>query len=204
MDNQTDKAPQNDVSLDAAYWNSRYLNEETGWDLRQVSPPLKAYFDQVQNKDISILIPGCGSAHEANYLLSLGFKDITLVDISEALVGALRTKLAGTGLKVLCQDIFEHEGQYDLIVEQTLFCALDPSLRARYADKMQGLLSEQGKLVGVLFGTVFEKAGPPFGGSREEYLALFSDKFNIRKMDNCYNSVAQRQGSELFVSFSKL
>jgi len=31
--------------LDEQYWNNRYINNETGWDLRQVSPPLKAYFD---------------------------------------------------------------------------------------------------------------------------------------------------------------
>lgn len=46
--------------LSAEYWNQRYLNNASQWDLGAVSPPLKAYFDQLSNKDISILIPGAG------------------------------------------------------------------------------------------------------------------------------------------------
>jgi 2-keto-3-deoxy-6-phosphogluconate aldolase len=68
--------------LDEQYWNNRYINNETGWDLRQVSPPLKAYFDQLENKNSSILIPGCGNAYEAIYLAEQGFTNITVIDIA--------------------------------------------------------------------------------------------------------------------------
>ena len=46
-------------------------------------------------------------------------------------------------------------------------------------------------------------AGPPFGGSVEEYKVLFSDKFEIEIMEECHNSIEPRSGSELWVSFRR-
>ena len=40
---------------------------------------------------------------------------------------------------------------------QTFFCAIDPSDRKKYADKIYTLLKENGKLAGVLFNHEFEK-----------------------------------------------
>ena len=56
------------------YWQNRYLENSTGWDLGDISPPIKAYIDQLNNKNIKILIPGAGNAHEAEYLHNQGFK----------------------------------------------------------------------------------------------------------------------------------
>ena len=75
------------------YWNNRYLQQQTGWDLQQASLPLKKYIDQLVDKTISILIPGCGNAHEAAYLAQNGFTNITLIDIAPALVATLQQKL---------------------------------------------------------------------------------------------------------------
>ena len=54
--------------LSEEFWSQRYQEGKTGWDLGAASPPLVEYFDQLENKDLSILIPGCGNAHEAEYL----------------------------------------------------------------------------------------------------------------------------------------
>jgi methyl halide transferase len=48
-----------EIHVTPSYWNNRYLEENTTWDLGQVSPPLKNYIDQLENKAVSILIPGC-------------------------------------------------------------------------------------------------------------------------------------------------
>jgi methyl halide transferase len=191
------------LPLNAEYWNNQYKANEIGWDLNQVSPPLKAYFDQLENKNISILIAGCGNAYEAEYLYSSGFSNITLVDISETLVDALKEKFKNTSIKVIYQDIFEHKGNYDLIVEQTLFCAIDPSLRKKYVETICHLLTENGKLVGLLFDKEFEKQGPPFGGCKCQYEPLFNPYFIFNTFEECYNSVTPRQGEELFINFSK-
>jgi methyl halide transferase len=183
--------------LDEKYWNDRYINADTGWDMGKVSPPLKAYIDQLENKNLSILIPGCGNGYEAEYLLQKGFTDISLIDISAIAVQNLKGKLAVKNINIVHGDFFKLEQNFDLIIEQTFFCALDPVMRKDYVVKMYGLLKPGGKLIGLLFNRFFE-GGPPFGGSKAEYEDIFSKYFNIRTMDECYNSVAARAGHELF------
>lgn len=191
------------TALDNEYWSNRYVNKDTGWDTGAVTTPLKEYFDQLKDKNISILIPGCGNSYEAEYLLNHGFADITLIDISAQLCKALEEKFASQpSVKIVCGDFFEHKGQYDLIVEQTFFCALEPSLRKSYAEKMPQLLKPGGKLAGLLFNKHFE-GGPPFGGNEDEYRKLFEPFFVIKKMEPCYNSIKPREGAELFVVFEK-
>lgn len=185
--------------LDADYWSKRYLEQETGWDIGYGSTPLVEYLQSITDKNISILIPGCGNAHEAQWLLQNGFTNVTVLDISPVLTAALEERFKGQPINILTGDFFEHKGQYDLILEQTFFCALDPSLRSKYVEQMHQLLKPAGKLVGVLFNREFE-GGPPFGGSKEEYEALFSEHLRIKKMELCYNSIPQRKDAELFFS----
>jgi SAM-dependent methyltransferase len=187
-------------ALGQEFWNNRYLTQQTGWDLGTVSPPLKAYAGQLARQDLRILIPGCGNSYEAEYLLQQGFTQITLLDIAPALVEALQQKFAGKPqVKVLLEDYFSHQDVYDLVLEQTFFCALDPALRPAYARKTAELLAPDGKLAGVLFNREFDRPGPPFGGSREEYEKLFSPFFRIKTLETCYNSARPRQGTELFM-----
>jgi hypothetical protein len=190
-------------NLNADYWDNRYQKEETGWDLKSVSPPLKSYIDTLTDKNIKILIPGCGNAYEAEYLLSKGFNNITLIDIAASLVNKLQQKYIGKSIRIILNDFFEHDEKYDLILEQTFFCAIDPSLRKRYAEKCVSLLNEGGKIAGLLFDTTFENPGPPFGGLKEEYQHLFEPFFILKQFNTCTNSIAPRQGRELFVEMEK-
>jgi SAM-dependent methyltransferase len=164
---------------------------------------LKAYIDQLTNKNIRILIPGCGSGYEAEYLLKQGFQDVTVIDFAPLVAEKMKSYLSDyQNINIICADFFTHTGNYDLIFEQTFFCALDPSLRTKYVHKMSELLGKNGKLVGLLFGVQFPN-NPPFGGSREEYVDLFSNTFKINLLEPCYNSVKPREGNELFFNFSK-
>jgi SAM-dependent methyltransferase len=186
------------------YWNEQYIANTTGWDLGQVSPPLKAYIDQLTNKDLKILIPGCGNSYEAEYLLKMGFTNVNLIDIAPELVERLKSKFkSDPHINIILGDFFSHEGEYDLILEQTFFCALDPALRKRYVGQMKKLLKKDGKLAGLLFVKEFEKVGPPFGGSEQEYELLFKNDFELKVFDSCYNSFEKRAGSELFVLLVK-
>lgn len=187
--------------INANFWNERYQSNQTGWDLKGPSTPLKEYIDQIKNKNIRILIPGCGNAYEAEYLIEKGFTDITLIDIAEVLVKNLKEKFKNQpNIKIIKQDFFKLEGKFDLILEQTFFCALHPSLREMYIEKIAHLLSHKGKLVGVLFNKEFGNTTPPFGGTFNEYFSSFSKKLTIQKMENCYNSIKPRAGHELFIS----
>ncbi len=196
---------QSDI-LNEDYWNNRYKNNDAAWDMGKVSPPLKEYFDQLTDKNISILIPGCGNAYEADYLLQNGFKNITLIDISPLPVDKLKDQFAAflnKEINIICGDFFTLDQTFDLIVEQTFFCAIDPFLRKNYVEKIDELLKVNGKLVGLFFNRTFE-GGPPFSSSKHEYQLLFKDKFKIKIMDECYNSIGPRRSSELFVMLQKL
>lgn len=192
-----------DNPIDQNYWNQQYASNNAGWDLGQVAPAIKRYIDQLPSKTISVLIPGCGNAHEAAYLMDQGFTNVTVIDIAPLLVEKLQQKFSDTkGIKIIQGDFFDHEGQYDLIIEQTFFCALPPSMRQRYANKMHSLLNKNGVLSGLLFDREFEK-GPPFGGSRSEYENLFKAAFSFKQVESCQESVEKRAGSELFVQLQK-
>ena len=93
--------------------------------------------------------------------------------------------------------------QYDLILEQTFFCALHPTLRHQYAQHMLALLKPGGKLVGLLFNEALNDNQPPFGGNTQAYQAIFENVFKIKKMELCYNSINQRKDRELFIQFEK-
>ncbi len=193
-----------ETPINKDFWDAKYSNNETGWDLNQVSPPIKSYFDQVTNKDLKILIPGGGNSHEAEYLFLNGFRNVTVIDISEAPLKNLKKRVPNfPDSQLLHQDFFQHNDTYDLIVEQTFFCALDPKLRPQYVHKMHDILKEKGKIVGLLFDAPLNTEHPPFGGNKAEYNALFSSKFAIKYMDSAHNSIHPRAGKEVFINFIK-
>jgi len=200
MENKQNLDGSTPKELGQSFWNDQYIANTTGWDLGQVSPPLKAYIDQLTNKDIKILIPGCGNSYEAEYLLKMGFTNVSLIDIAPDLVERLKAKFKSEPhIKIILGDFFSQEGEYDLILEQTFFCALDPGLRKSYVEQMKNLLKIGGKLAGVLFVKEFEQAGPPFGGSKEEYELLFENDFDLQVFESCYNSFGKRAGTEMFI-----
>ena len=70
------------ITLNSEFWNKRYLDKETGWDIGYVSTPIKEYFKQVKNKELKILIPGGGNSYEAEFLFNKGFTNTFLLDLS--------------------------------------------------------------------------------------------------------------------------
>jgi methyl halide transferase len=192
------------MNLNNNYWENRYINNEIGWDVGTITIPIKEYIDQINDKSIKILIPGCGNSYEFDYLIQRGFTNVFVLDYAERPIENLKEKTQiDLHKNIILQDFFEHEEKYDLIIEQTFFCALSPELRKKYTQKMHSLLKENGKLVGLLFKFPLSEIGPPFGGSKEEYINLFSNLFNIKILETAYNSIKPRQENELFFIFTK-
>lgn len=193
------------IDLSANAWDKRYQKNDIGWDLGKVSPPLKTYFDQLENKQLKILIPGGGNSYEAEHLFNNGFKNVYVIDLSETALGNIKKRIPNFPKEnLILGNFFDLEKSFDLIIEQTFFCAIHPSLRCAYIEKMHQLLKAKGKLVGVLFDAPLYKNRPPFGGSKKEYLTYFSSIFEINTFENCYNSVDSRKGKELFINLSKI
>lgn len=190
---------------DDKYWRQLYIEGRTRWDLGDATPPLKEYFDQLKDKYVKILIPGAGNAYEAEYLYKSGFKNVFVLDWAEEPLENLKKRFSDFPVKnLLCEDFFSHKGKYDLIIEYVFFCAIHPSLRNAYAKKVFELLKPNGKFVGILFNDPLAgEDGPPYGGTREEYIGYFSPYFNIMIYENAYNSIKPREGRELFCNFGK-
>ena len=190
------------MSLDSNSWNQRYLSKNTGWDIGYVSTPLKEYFDQLKNKDLRILIPGCGNSHEAEYLFSLGFQNVYVLDFSKKAINNFSSRVPVFPKdNLLCEDFFNISGNYDLIIEQTFFCAINKSKRFEYVNKIHSLLNKNGRLVGLLFNGPMNDDHPPFGGSIAEYKKLFSSLFDLKVFQPSKNSISSRNGKELFINF---
>lgn len=186
------------------FWTERYLNNQTGWDLGGPSTPMKEYIDQLKDNNLSILIPGAGNAYEAEYLFSKGFKNVTVIDISEEPLKNIQNRLPDFPKENLVfGDFFDLHKQFDLILEQTFFCALHPSLRQKYVEQVFALLKSKGKLAGVLFIEPLNTEMPPFAATKEEYTAFFNPKFSFKVFEKCTNSIKPRAGRELFIILEK-
>ena len=193
------------MKLNKTFWDNKYANNKLGWDVGYISKPLQVYIDQLTNKDIKILIPGAGNGYEVEYLFNKGFTNIHVMDIAYQPLQNLKNRSPTFPEKQLIHiDFFDlKEAGFDLILEQTFFCALDPVLRKSYAKKMNDLLSLDGKLVGLFFDFPLTENGPPFGGSEMEYRQLFGKLFKIKILQRAYNSIKPRKGNELFFIFEK-
>lgn len=192
------------TKFDITYWENRYVKGETAWDTGSVTTPIKEYVDQLTDTSMKILVPGAGNGHEVVYLLKKGFKKVFVVELAPTPLENLKKRVPKLpNEQLILGDFFELENTFDLIIEQTFFCALDPSLRTAYAQKCFELLKPGGKIAGVYFDFPLTEQGPPFGGSHEEYLSLFLDYFSIKTLKRCYNSIAPRAERELFFIFEK-
>ena len=193
---------------DKSFWSTRYDSQMTGWDIGYPSTPIQEYIAQLEDKSLRILIPGAGNAYEAEYLFRQGFKNVFVLDIAPNPLKAFSERLPDFPHNQLIEgNFFNHGGEYDLIIEQTFFCSFPPTKENRnaYAGQMNRLLKPAGKLVGLWFS--FPLTGSmdkrPFGGSKEEYLGYFEPYMEVKIFEECYNSIPQRMGNELFGIFVK-
>jgi thiopurine S-methyltransferase len=193
-------------SLDNSFWNLRYQNNQTGWDLGEISNPIKKWFDNQENKKINVLIPGAGKGHEVKYGFENGFGNIFYMDLSSCAADLFK-EICPLFPKdqILTGDFFSLKKPlfFDVIIEQTFFCAIHPVLRPNYVEKTNEILKENGKIIGLLFNREFDTNGPPFGGTEKEYRGLFNSKFNFKKFENSLLSSLPRKEYEFWIELIK-
>lgn len=191
-------------ALGEEFWTSLYKEEDIGWDLGKVSPPIASYFDQLKDKSPKILIPGGGNSYEAEHLFRSGFSNTFVVDIAHIPLENLKKRCPEfPNDQLIHRNFFDLDDSFDIIVEQTFFCAIHPSLRIKYVNHCYNLLNNKGRIIGLLFNVPLNQDHPPYGGSQSEYLNLFQNLFNIKVMDIAWNSIEPRSGNELFIHLVK-
>ena len=181
-------------------WQRHYDENDLGWDLGQVAPPFVRLWQEGKLPLGKVLIPGCGRGHEVLFLAENGF-EVTGVDYSAGAVRHLENAFKERNLKgrILHQVFFSldnsHEGVYDLVLEQTFFCAIAPRQRQDYVQNVSRILKPGGTLAGLFYHTDKE-GGPPYNTTCEDIETHFSDHFEIQKLEKESQSAEQRKDKE--------
>lgn len=190
------------------FWEDIYLENDTGWDLKGVTP----FFDSISNDLIQgkVCILGCGRGYDAIMFAEKGF-DVTAVDFAPTPISELN-KLAiqkSVIITTVQDDIFslveKFPDTFDYVIEQTCFCAIDPNRRKEYETLVRTILKPGGKLVGLWFplDKSQEEGGPPFGTTIYEVKSIFNSGWKIEKENFPSQSVEPRKGREKLIIFKK-
>lgn len=172
--------PANFPKLDPAepaFWDVRFAADFTPWDQGGVPQSLLDYVAR-HPEPRKVLIPGCGTAHEAHYLRRLGWA-ATAIDFSPAAVARARELMGEFGAHVQEADFFGaalREARFEVIYERAFLCALPRSRWADWAARMAELIEPGGRLIGFFYFDDNPK-GPPFGISRDALNALLGGHF---------------------------
>ena len=202
---------QTNPNLSPHAWEERYQKSDTPWDLSGPTPEFqlllsdkKLFFPGFQ-----VLIPGAGRGHDA-IAMAKAEQEVSAVDFSETALNSLLAKAAEEKVTVTCfrEDFFAlpkqsyHKERYDTLLEYTFFCAIDPGLRAAYANAAAALLKPGGFLVGLFFPTDGRADGPPFAMTRKEVETLFSPHFEL-EIREPQQSIKPRAGKEFLGIFRR-
>ena len=198
----------NDINK-SSFWEQRYEKGEIGWDLGAETPVFTAISEKLKPGKVCIL--GCGNGYDAISFSKKGFS-VTAVDFAKTPINNLQIAANSLSLSIetIKKDIFDlipdYSSQFDYIIEQTCFCAIDPRKRQQYGNLVHDLLKVGGKLIGLwmpLDKDIID-GGPPFGVKENEVKKLFSKKWKIT--EDCFptESIEARKGREKLIVFEKL
>ncbi|MBB5502703.1 thiopurine S-methyltransferase [Paraburkholderia sp. MM5384-R2] len=183
------------------FWDERFERHFTPWDQAGVPSAFRAFAER--HRDVAVLIPGCGSAHEAVWLVRQG-NPVRAIDFSPAAVAAAREQLGAHASLVEQADFFTYAPPFApaWIYERAFFCALPPARRADYAQRMGELLPAGGLLAGIFFIGATPK-GPPFGIERGELDALLTPHFELVEDEAVDDSIAVFAGRERWLTWRR-
>jgi SAM-dependent methyltransferase len=166
------------------FWEQRFAQGNTPWDRGEANPQLGAWLAAGALKPCRLLIPGCGSGHEAAVLAQAGF-EVTALDYAPVAIERTRKLLDATGLKATLVEAdalaWQPQRPFDAIYEQTCLCALYPDQWREYADQLHRWLAPDGRLYalfvqyqwpGAAEGTI---QGPPYHCDINAMRALFPE-----------------------------
>ena len=192
------------------FWNQRYLDNNTKWDIGAPTPILSHYL-----KKNSILgkacVLGCGNGHDVIELSNYG-AEVHAVDFSSQAIKNLQEKITKENRIVLIEeDIFNLSDMYtdsfDFVYEYTCYCAIDPNRRVDYFDMAYSILKSGGLLFGIfipLDKDMYNEDGPPFGVSVDQILELTQNRFKIIKNSFSQHSIEPRAGRERLIILEKI
>ena len=163
-------------------WEAHYQTGDMPWEKGEPSPGLVDFLaahPELQRG--AVLVPGCGTGHDARAFTKAGFA-VTGLDIAPSAVRLCNERTAAAGLKAdfrlgdFLNDV--PHAQFDWVFEHTCFCAIDPAQREDYVRAVRRWLQPGGDYLAVNY-LIPDTDGPPFGTTREELVQRFSPHFEL-------------------------
>ena len=188
-------------TTDSSYWEQRYQEKTTRWDLGQAAPAFVSLLNSQETLTPGrTAVLGCGRGYDALLFAEHGFEVVGFDFAPSAIAEATSlAQAAGSTAKFLQRDIFdlamEFPQDFDYVVEHTCFCAIPLERRPEYVQLVRSLLRPKGELI-ALFFTHNRPGGPPFGSTPAEIVQYFEADFEILSLESVANSVPSRQGEE--------
>lgn len=185
----------------AEFWDERFRQGFTPWDQAGVPAAFAGFV--ARTAPLRVLIPGCGSAHEALALAQAGWT-VRAIDFSADAVAAARKQLGPHAELVEQADFFAYQPPFapEWVYERAFFCALPPQRRAAYVARMAELLPTGGLLAGFFFFGDSPK-GPPFPIPRAELDALLTGAFELIEDESVTDSIPVFAGRERWLSWRR-
>ncbi len=162
-------------------WDARYRSGDHPWNHGEASPGLEDFLRETPPQVSTVCVPGCGLGHDVRCFARHGYQ-ATGLDISPTAVGWAREGSRDGGGEFRVGDFLEDEpGRgFELVFEHTLYCAIRPEERSRYAEAVVRWLLPGGIYLANYY-LLQEEGGPPFGATREEVLDRFSPRFRLER-----------------------
>jgi SAM-dependent methyltransferase len=166
--------------LAPAFWDERFDRQFTPWERGAAPAALRDFVALAPNPPAaapSVLIPGCGTAHELTLMLDAGW-DATAIDFSPSAVARAQALAGRRADRIVQADFFTYTPPrpLDIVYEQAFLCALPRARRPDVAARWAELLAPGGLLAGYFFFDSVLK-GPPFGIARDALDALLAPHF---------------------------
>ena len=190
-------------------WENIYIEGDTGWDL---GGPTPVFVDTAKDlKPANICVLGCGNGYDAIMFSQRGF-NVTAVDFAPSPINFINKKALDLSLSIntIQENIFsltpEYNHQFDYILEQTCFCAINPDNRKKYHNLVSNLLKPGGLIIGLWYplDKKLSDGGPAFGVSENEIKMLFNHGWEILEERFPENSVEARAGREKLIIFKRV
>lgn len=185
------------------FWDEKYKLSETGWDTKNANPVFAELLGNSSFlKPCKILIVGSGKGYDAVLAAQKGYS-VTALDFSSLAI-EYAEKLAEerrVNIKFLKEDIFalsdNYKSGFDVVYEYTTYCAINPSRREEFAQKISSLVKKGGRLITVLFPVDNREGGPPFRIDLQEFYENFSKYLKLEYSSCKINSIKPRKGKEV-------
>ena len=194
----------------ASFWNQRYLDNNTKWDLGRPTPILQDFLKHHSNIG-KVCVLGCGNGYDA-IEIAKAQNEVYAIDFALKALDNMNSLLEINNVKanLVNIDLFNlpdlYSDFFDMVYEYTCYCAIDPVRRAEYFSVNHKILKTGGKMLAIFIplDKDINEDGPPFGVEIDEIESLIEGRFKV--LSNRYSdlSIPPRLNREKVVIMEKI